>query len=261
MIFAFILREGKLLMPYKKSKFFLFLVLFITTACAIPWFNAPIDIEITSEPPVVNTQDLSPFQNIGCVWQTDNYAVCNQDSIPKKMGCDTLITAPQYLNTINTGSQFVSCTYAPQLQSPPDESEAKGLYDSGCSVKVKQRLLVYQDGDYMLIRDLEDLKYNFAPIINAEQALGYAIAATGSEARYDLENLKGYRILTDNLQETTVQAVEGGFEVVLFRYLACGCGPHTTFMQTIKVTTSGDIEFVGSTSAFENPEEDDLCVD
>jgi hypothetical protein len=32
-------------------------------------------------------------------------------------------------------------------------------------------------------------------------------------------------------------------------------------MQTIKVTTAGDIEFVKSTSAFENPEEDDLCVD
>ncbi len=236
-------------------------ILFIASACSLPWVSQSSENIIASTPPVVEVQDLSPFQKIGCVWQSDNYAVCNQDSIPKKMGCDTLITAPQYLNFIKTESQFVSCTYAPQLQTPPDETEAKGLYNSGCSVEVKQRLLVYQDGDYLLIRDLEDLKYNFAPITTAEQALGYAIAATGAEARYDLDNLKDYRILTDNLQETTVQAVEGGFEVVLFRYLACGCGPHTTFMQTIKVTTSGDIEFVGSTSAFENPEEDDLCVD
>lgn len=236
-------------------------VLFIASACSLPWVSTSSENVVASTPPIVEAQDLSPFQNIGCVWQTDNYAVCNQDSIPKKMGCDTLITAPQYLNTIHTGSQFVNCTYAPQLQTPPDETDAKGLYDSGCSIKVKQRLLMYQDGDYLLIRDLEDLKYNFAPITTAEQALGYAIAATGAEARYDLENLKGYRILTDNLQETTVQAVEGGFEVVLFRYLACGCGPHTTLMQTIKITNSGDLEFVKSTSAFENPEEDDLCVD
>lgn len=236
-------------------------ILLIASACSLPWVSQSSENIIASTPPVVEVQDLSPFQNIGCVWQSDDYAVCDQDSIPKKMGCDTLITAPQYLNFIKAESQFVSCTYAPQLQTPPDETEAKGLYDSGCSIKVKQRLLVYQDGDYLLIRDLEDLKYNFVPINSAEQALGYAIAATGAEARYDLENLKGYRILTDNLQETTVKAVEGGFEVVLFRYLACGCGPHTTFMQTIKVTTSGDIEFVGSTSAFENPEEDDLCVD
>jgi len=237
------------------------MLLLIASACSLPWINNSSENIVASTPPVVEVQDLSPFQNIGCVWQTDDYAVCNQDSISKKMGCDTLITTPQYLDYLNSGSQFVSCTYAPQLQTPPDETESKGLYDSGCSIKVKQRLLMYQDGDYLLIRDLEDLKYNFAPITTAEQALGYAIAATGSEARYDLENLKGYRILTDNLQETTVQAVEGGFEVVLFRYLACGCGPHTTFMQTIKVTTAGDIEFVKSTSAFENPEEDDLCVD
>ncbi|MBE0684703.1 MAG: hypothetical protein IH585_01760 [Anaerolineaceae bacterium] len=237
------------------------LILLISSACSLPWVSKSSENMVASTPPVVKIQDLSPFQNIGCVWQTDNYAVCNQDSIPKKMGCDALITPPEYMNYINTESQFVSCTYASQLQTPPDETEAKGLYDSGCSINVKQRILVYQDGDYLLIRDLEDLKYNFAPITTAEQALGYAIAATGSEGRYDLENLKGYRILTDNLHETTVQSVEGGFEVVLFRYLACGCGPHTTFMQTIKVTTAGDIDFVGSTSAFENPEEDDLCVD
>lgn len=252
-------------MPLKKSKItrllFLTIVFFITSACVLPWFNQTIEIDVTSEPPVVSTQDPSPFQNIGCTWQSEDYAICPEGSIPKKMGCDTLISPSKYVGFLDSESQFMGCTYAPQLQTPPDDTEAKGLYDSGCSLKVKQRLLVYHEGDYLLIRDLEDLKYNFTPVSTPEQALSYAIAATGSEARYDLEDLKGYRILSDELQETTVQAVEGGFEVVLFRYQACGCGPHTTFMQTIKVTTTGDIEFISSTSAFENPEEDDLCVD
>jgi hypothetical protein len=247
----------------KRSWFYLIILgtVIITTACNIPQFGKETEISVTSIPPIVETVDISPFQNIGCVWQSDTYAVCPEGSIPKKMGCDTLSLAPDYLNLLDENSQFVNCSYAPQLQTPPDESDAKGLYDSGCSIKAKQRLLVYQDGDYLLIRDLEDLKYNFAPISTAEQALGYAIAASGSEARYDLENLKGYRILTDNLQETTVQPVDDGFEVILFRYLACGCGPHTTFMQKIKVTYTGEIDFVESTSAFENPEEDDLCID
>ncbi len=249
---------------HKKLIRILFIPLFnllIASACSLPWVSQSAENIIASTPPMVEVQKSSPFQNIGCVLQSENYAVCPEDSIPKKMGCDTLTTPPVFLGFLDPESQFISCTYAPQLQTPPDETEAKGLYDSGCSVNVKQRLLVYQDGNYLLIRDLNDLKYNFAPIMTGEQALGYAIAATGSEARYDLENLKDYRILTDNLQETTVQVVNDGFEVILYRYQACGCGPHTTFMQTIKVTTAGDIEFVGSTAAFENPAEDDLCVD
>ena len=237
------------------------MLLLIASHCSLPWINNSSENIVASTPPVVEVQDLSPFQNIGCLWQTDDYAVCNQDSIPKKMGCDTLITTPQYLDYLNSGSQFVSCTYAPQLQTPPDETESKGLYDSGCSFKVKQRLLMYQDGDYLLIRDLEDLKYNFAPITNGDQALGYAIAATGAEARYDLENLEGYRLLANPLQETNVQLVSDGFEVILYSYQACGCGPHTTTMQKIKVTNSGDLQLLESIPAFENPEEDDLCVD
>lgn len=246
-----------------KNRFFILIIIpiFIGAACQLPWTNKAMEPIITAVPPVIESVNLSPFQNIGCTWQNDNYAVCPEGSVPKKMGCDTLTTPPDFINFLDDNSQFVKCSYAPELQTTPDDFTAKGLYDSGCSIKVKQRLLGYSEGDYLLIRDLEDLKYYFAPITSGEQALAYAMAATGAEARYDLETLKGYRILTSELQETTIQPVDGGYEVVLFRYQGCGCGPHTTFMETIKVTTTGDIEFVKSTSAFENPEDDDLCID
>lgn len=240
---------------------FLLVILFVVSACALPIGNLFNENIKTSTPQVVEDEELSPFENIGCIWKTNSEAVCNQDSIPQKMGCDTLTKPSDYLDLLSPESEFMICSYRADLTHKNDDQDLKGLWDSGCKTPWKQRLLVYTNGDYLLISDREDLKYYFAPITTAEQALGYAIAATGAEAKYDLENLKGYRILTDNLQETTVQTVEGGFEVVLFRYLACGCGPHTTFMQTIKVTSSGDIEFVRSTSAFENPQEDDLCVD
>ena len=131
-------------------------LLFIASACSLPWVNNSSENIVASTPPVVEVQDLSPFQNIGCVWETDDYAVCNQDSIPKKMGCDTLSTPPAFVSFLDNESDFVTCTYAPQLQTPPDESEAKGLYDGGCKLQVKQRLLAYLDGDYLLSRDLED---------------------------------------------------------------------------------------------------------
>ncbi|PKO07142.1 MAG: hypothetical protein CVU41_03470 [Chloroflexi bacterium HGW-Chloroflexi-3] len=252
-------------MSYKKSKLFLLLipilVLFITAACAIPWFTAPIEVKITSEPPVVSTQDPSPFQNIGCTWQTNDFAMCDQDSIPKKMGCDTLSKPSDYLSLLSPERMFVLCGYYPHMAEESQDPEPKGLWDSGCSLQVKQRLFSYLNGDYLLIRDQEDLKYNFAPITTAEQALGFAIATSGFSARFDLENLDGYRILADQLQETNVQVVSDGFEIILYRYQACGCGPHTTYMQKVKVTNSGDFQVLKSIPAFENPDEDSLCVD
>ncbi|HSM25118.1 MAG TPA: hypothetical protein VK856_09670, partial [Anaerolineaceae bacterium] len=131
----------------------------------------------------------------------------------------------------------------------------------GCKDIVRQRVLTYHDGDYLLIRDIEDLKYHFAPITNPEQALGYTIAATGHNPRFDLEDLKEYRILTDQLHETNVELVNDGYEMTLFSQQICGCGPHTTYQIKAKVTTAGDVLIIDSIPAFENPDEDTLCVD
>jgi|AutmiccommuBRH23_1029490.scaffolds.fasta_scaffold00733_35 hypothetical protein len=236
-------------------------LLLIASGCALPWFSNSIENVVTSEPPVIEATDLSPFQNIGCIWQSEDYAVCPEDSIPKKMGCDTLSTPKDFVDLVSPDRQFVNCSYAPLLQSSPDKVESEGLYDSGCSTPIKQRLLVYENGDYLLIRNLDDLQYNFTPINSSEQALGYAIAATGFSARYDLDDLKDYRILADVLEETSVEQTSDGFEIVLYTNQMCGCGPHTTFMKKVKVTNTGDIQIIDSIPAFENPEEDNLCVD
>jgi hypothetical protein len=241
--------------------FFTVIILLITSGCVLPWFNGVSENIVTSEPPTVQPTDLSPFQNIGCTWQGENYADCLEGSIPKKMGCDSLTRPSGYLGLLAPESQILVCSYLPYLHFEPDNLEAKGLYDRGCKARSKERLLVYSDGDYLLIRDLEDLRYNFTPINNSDQALGYAIAATGFVARYDFEDLKNYRILTDNLEETSVTPVSDGFEIVLYHHELCGCGPHTTFMQRVKVTTTGDVNLLASMEAFEDPEEDNLCVD
>jgi hypothetical protein len=243
------------------SAFLPVFMLLMTSGCALPWFSDSIENIVTSEPPTVEPTDLFPFQNIGCTWQGKVYADCPEGSIPKKMGCDSLSKPSRFLGLLASESQMLICSYFPHLHTEPDKLEAKGLYVRGCKALSKERLLVYSDGDYLLIRDLEDLRYNFTPINNSDQALGYAIAATGFTARYDFEDLKNYRILTDNLEETSVTPVSDGFEIFLYHQELCGCGPHTTFMQKVKVTTTGDVDLIASIEAFENPEEDNLCVD
>jgi len=253
----------KMTQPNKNNWFYLILlcVLLISTSCTIPLLKNDTEIAITSQPPVIESVDISPFQSIGCMWQTENYATCPAESIPKKMGCDTLTTPNDYLNLIDANSQFVNCSYAPLLQNPPDETESKGLYNSGCSTTVYQRLLAYKDGDYLLIRDLEDLKYYFSPIDSQEKALGYAIAATGYTPLFSFDQMENYRILVDELEPTQLKSSSESYEINLFDYQMCGCGPHPHIMKWVKITINGDLEILESTPVFENPEEDDLCVD
>lgn len=249
---------------FPKKSLFIFLILaviFLIFACQLPTSKPSVETVITSVPPATEPINLSPFQNIGCNWQNDNYAVCPEGSVPKKMGCDTLSTPFEYQNYLDENIQFVNCTYAPYLQPTPDAGEVKGLYNSGCSIDVFQRLLTYQDGDYLLIRDIGDLQYYFTPIDNDNKALGYAIAATGFQPRYTFDDIEGFRFLVNDLEPTHVVTSEEGYEINLFDYQACGCGPHTYLMQRVKISFNGDLEILESIPVFENPEEDDLCID
>lgn len=252
-------------MALKKKRiavfFFLLFVLLIVSACALPLSNLSNPVENTSSPPVVEEIDPSPFQDIGCIWNTDNEAICNQESIPQKMGCDTLTKPSEYIDLLSEDSEFVICSYRADLTHLNDQSDPKGLWDSGCKAPWKHQLLVYSNGDYLLISDQEDLKYNFAPLTSPDQALAYAIAATGFSPRFDLADLAGYRIFIDPLQITNVQSTSDGFEFILYSQQVCGCGPHTTFMQKVNITQSGDVKILESIPAFENPAEDSLCVD
>ncbi len=246
------------------KKIYLFLiifVLFLGSACQFPGIKKAIEPTITSVPPVVEPVNLSPFQNIGCVWQNENYAVCPEGSIPKKMGCDSLSKPSEYQNLLDQASQFVNCAYSPFLQPTPEEGAIKGLYDSGCAVEVYQRLLTYQDGDYLLIRDIGDLKYYYTPVDSENKAIGYAIAATGFQPRYTFDDVQGFRILVNDLEPTHVETSQDGYEINLFDYQACGCGPHSHIMQRVKISINGDMEILESTPVFENPEDDDLCID
>ena len=241
--------------------FFLLFVVLIVSACALPLGSPSNEIKTISTPQVVEEKDRSPFQNIGCIWQTDTEAVCIQESIPQKMGCDTLTKPSEYIDALSTESEFVICSYRADLTHGEENQDPKGLWDSGCKIPWKQRLLVYSDGDYLLISNLEDLKYNFAPLTNKDQALAYAMAATGFSPRFDLTDLAGFRMFTDPPQITNVQPTFDGYELFLYSLQKCGCGPHTNYMHKVKVTQSGVVEILETTPSFENPADDSLCVD
>lgn len=240
---------------------FLLVVVLVVSACALPLNNLTNGVINTSTAPVIEENAPSPFENIGCIWKSDTEAVCNQESIPQKMGCDSLTKPSEYLNSLSADSELVICSYRADLNHGEEYQNQKGLWDSGCKTPWKQRLLVYTSGDYLLVSDQEDLKYNFSPLTSTDQALAYAMAATGFSPRFDLADLKGYRIFADPLPITNVQLTSDGYELILYSLQFCGCGPHTTYLQKVEVTLSGDVKILESKPAFENPADDSLCID
>ena len=215
---------------------------------------------IKQTPPEINTIDLSPFKGTDCTWQSEDYAVCNENGIFKKMGCSTLSTASPFLSLLEPKVSIIECNYLPDNSQENTQTE-DGIYNNGCSRPMLVRYIIYADGDYRLIRNSVDLSQFFSPIESPEEALAYAISATGYQPLYNFDPPPEYRFLLDNVEETSIKNTNDGYIVALYHHQFCGCGPHTTFLTKVRVGFDGTINLLDPVPAFEDPAEDDLCVD
>jgi len=239
------------------------IALFLIFNAAACQFTLPIKDKIqviTQVAPVTNPVDKTPFQNVGCTWQSDNFAVCEEEGVFKKMGCDSISSTSDFLSLLSPALPMVVCNYNPYLQDPVDET-AEGIYNQGCRMPMLVRLIVYQDGNYQLIQNASGLQSFYAPIESPNEALAYAIAATGNQPLYNYDSSLDYRYLIKELPETKVEEVTGGYEVLLYDYQFCGCGPHTYSIVKINVQVDGTLTVSDPIPAYEDPEQDGLCVD
>lgn len=246
----------------RKRQFLLIgiILLLATTSCRLPSVFGPKVEVIKHEKPSLPEMDISPFTGLGCDWKEGGYAHCEEDSAADTIGCQTLYTPSGYYGFLTPQLPLVRCYYFPDDFSY-DEDGDTGLFFAGCAMPVYERLIIYQNEEYILIQNREDLKKTFAPIESEEEALAYALAAYDSYPLFNFEPPKEYRYFLDSIEETKVTETEEGYEVLIYSYQFCGCGPHTTYQQNILVTRAGDLKMLNSVSAFEDPEEDGLCVD
>jgi len=147
--------------------------------------------------------------------------------------------------------------------TPGEERMQPGefLYNDGCLLPDYIWLVIWQDGNYRLLKNIEDLKAVYAPIETPEEAYSYAIAATGLDAHFDLEPVPGFRYHVTGLEETYIEETGDGYRAHLFYYRLCGCGPHTTSAVAVDVGRDGSIQVGEFMPLFEDPEQDGLCVD
>ncbi|MBF0528229.1 MAG: hypothetical protein HQK55_02945 [Deltaproteobacteria bacterium] len=221
-------------------------------------------------PPLKN--DFTPFVETGC----DQTGYCKQSSLLATLGCDDIIKPSNELNGLKPSSPMAICLVEEmkmelrkrearkkQSQGLPGEKFAQvSLYRTGCLMASWAGIIIYQDNQFKIIKDKEELRKTFAPLQSPEAALGYAVAATNMIARYgitptQLQNLDNWQV--KEIEDTHVEKVTDGYVVHLFDRDVCGCGPKKQYAVAVQVSESGTIKELSRTVIQETKTE--ICVD
>lgn len=205
------------------------------------------------------TIQMDPFEDVGCPSDDSGFRRCPPESPMGALGCKFLRNPGDMLGGLNPAMPLVVCI----LRGKPGERLATDqyIYREGCLLPDYVRYIVRSENGFKSVNNLADLQALYAPIESDVEALSYALAATGLGVRYNLQATSNYRYFTDRLQDTHVKAVPEGYEVLLYDYKLCGCGPHPTFAVTVLVTSDGQVLERSRVKVFEDPAEDRLCVD
>ncbi len=175
------------------------------------------------------------------------------------LGCAEIRLPGEVLGGLQPAYPLRACLAAHQ----PGERLAEGefIYREGCLISDYIRYVVINDGGFVLLKSLADLQQAYAPIESEVEALSYALAASGLGVRYGLTSQPDLRYFVDQLEDTHVETVPQGYQVRLFDYKLCGCGPHPTYAVDVLVTSDGQLRELGREKIYEDPAEDKLCVD
>ena len=242
-------RKGGLM---KRVLIQLCVLLLVLTSCSFPPLKRKPDI-IHHDPPVLSVDD-SYFISTKCY----NDLSCLPDGL--------ISTNPQYDHLGKASDMLGGLTPSVPLavltsnwyQTIPD---VQFLYVKPCLSTRHVRYVVRVEGELVLLDSVESMAAVYAPIESVEEALSYALAATGYSAVYDLESTPNLKLLVEPLEETYVAETPDGYTVHLFDTFLCGCGPHVIRSIEVQVSREGKVTQSQPVDAFRDPAIDDLCVD
>lgn len=245
-----------------KTLAFTALLILASLSCQL---TSSVSLQVINHPqPELPPIDLAPFEAAGCTFNEYGIGECPPDSPLVTQGCDKLRVPDELLGGLDPAYPLALCLYYPtqhQGAIQGDPFNEPNFYNDGCMMPVYVRYAIFRDGDFEILRTLDELSAAFAPIESPDEALSFSLAATGLEARFDQQRQLGYRYFVDQLEDTNVRQVDDGYQINLYDHQVCGCGPHTTSIVTLQVSPDGNIQTVSEQPAYENPEEDGLCVD
>lgn len=213
-----------------------------------------------SRPKIINhpqpnlSIDFSPFQTANASTFTD-------------LGCDEIEAPSPLLGGLNPSYPIAFCVIN---FTPPDgditevEEEIKNglfFFASGGLFPQYYRYIIYQNGEFVLLKSEEEFRNVYAPIESADEALSYVLAVKRADAYYNIEKIPGYEYEVDSLEDTHVLPDGDGYLINLYEYQFFGCGPHWTSSVMIRLASDGTHQELSYDPVFRDPHEDGLCVD
>lgn len=237
--------------------FSLLLTVLLSAGCSLPVWPFQARVRFINHPEPNLASAFEPFVGAGCSQLPGySYLTCPAAAPPfAQMGC-TVICAVPGLGALRPDLPIMQC----QVNSADRSQPLPAVYTAGCLMRQYVRYVVYQDGQFRLISTLEELRSLYAPIESREEALSYALAATGLKMQYNLKPAP-MRYKVNVIEDTHVEEITGGYRVHLFHYQLCGCGPHGTSAVAVDVSRAGEVTQGTKVLLFEDPAQDSLCVD
>lgn len=231
---------------------------FVVFACS----NTRTSLEIVNHEKPDLTVDFSPFEKVGCKWDAYGTYYCGEQSTLLKLGCKS-ISKDKLLGGLTPAYPIAPCGYLfdeGKIGSVDFDVEcfSYNIMIDGMACK---RFVIFKDGKYILVRNINEFANLFAPVETAEEALGFALVTGFYHAMYGQEINDNYIYYVLKLEDTNVKVVGNGYLVNLFYSPEIGCGPFNTEMINIKVSRNGQVEMANRFPVYRDPLQDTVCAD
>jgi len=233
------------------AKITLLLTVLLSAACGKASATRLPEITRYSQPVMTISQDL--YLGSNC---SDEYyfRICAPQSPLGQLGCRQIFRPPENLGGLTPPTPMLVCRTDDETL-PPDAY----IVNQGCSSTFYLRYVIPQGGKYGLIKNIADLQAVFAPIETPQEAISYAIAATGYSPFFDHQPQPGIRYFVNQMEETHAVETPQGYRVNLVDDRFCGCGPHTVTSVEVTVTRDGEVSVGAPQPLYQDPELDTVC--
>lgn len=234
--------------------------IFNTSGTPYPTRTSRPAVPVIHHDPPALTVDVTPFEALNCNQEYEDYWVCTDSPEAMALGCQVLYGPDDMLGGFEPRDPVILCRSEFDPMAERLERE-EYLYDIGCPVPMYMHLLIQRDGEFKVLHDQAELRDAFAPIDSPEEALSFAMIATGYYPIYNMEAPRSYRYNVGELEDTHVEKTDAGFVVHLFDYQFCGCGNHYTYSVAVTVAVDGTWTEGEHVKLYRDPKTDDLCQD
>jgi hypothetical protein len=194
----------------------------------------------------------------------DSSGQCISDSTLADLGCNEIQVPTSLVGGLNPSYPMAVCQIIPDQAKAEIQAEIeKELYFfyTGGLFGSYIRYVIFQDGEFRLLKSEAEFRAIYAPLETPEEALSYVLAITNLSAYYGLAYNPAYEYEVSTIEDTYLTVEPDGYKLHLFHDKVFGCGPHWISEVEMHVSAEGVIRELGGKPIFRDPNQDDLCID